>query len=127
MVSAASPESTTYFNEATVRHIQATDAVGASRPEANARLRLVSRIATSVAQTRSRTTPLVVLPPLPPEPEVEEVTVAVPPPAIEEAPYRVLGPGESGATPPVEVAAPAGPSPPAPTPPAATPPPPVSN
>jgi hypothetical protein len=85
-------EAATYFNEATVRHIQATDAVGASRTEANARLRVVSRLATSVARAQARVAPLVVLPPPPPEPEVIEEVEVAPPPVEEETPYRVIGP-----------------------------------
>ena len=119
LVAPSSPEAATYFNEATVRHIQATDAVGASRTEANARLRLVSRLTTTVARARARTEPLVVLPPLPPEPEVvEEPAIAPPPPPVEEeTPYRVIGPQDS--PPPPDGAEPA-PEPAPPAPPAAT-------
>ena len=98
---AGSADAASYFNEATVRHIRALDAVGASQREARERIQAVSRLATAIGASQ----PAIVPPPPPPEELPLEELETTPPPVTEEAPYNVLGPGTTvdPAPPPPEV------------------------
>jgi hypothetical protein len=121
-------DAVSYFNDAPVRHIRATDAVGASRGEASLRVTEIGRMAAQVSRDNLKTAPLIIAPP-PPEPVEAPVVEAppaqtTPPPADEAPPYRAVGPE----TPPLpaDPAAGAQPTPtpaPAPAPASTTPPP----
>ena len=116
---AGSAEAAGYFNEATVRHIRALDAVGASQREARARIEAISALATAVGRRQ----PAIAPPPPPPEEVPLEELENTPPPADEEAPYTVIGPDSAvlPAPPPNPAAEPpptVAPAPPPPPPPA---------
>ena len=85
---AGSADAATYFNESTVRHIRALDAVGASQREARERIQAISQLATAVGASQ----PAIVPAPPPPEELPEEELDNAPPPVTEEAPYTVIGP-----------------------------------
>ena len=115
---AGSADAATYFNEATVRHIRALDAVGASQREARARILAISALATAVGRAR----PAIVPPPPPPEELPLKDLESTPPPVTEEAPYTVIGPAATVApdappelgnpqTPPVPTPPPVAPAP----------------
>jgi len=112
-----------YFNDAPVRHIRATDAVGASRGEAAVRVTEIGRLAALVSRDNLKTAPLVIAPP-PPEPVEEPLEAAPaqapPPPAGEETPLPSAG--SEPLPPPVEPAPQAQPAPPAQAAPAVLPP-----
>ena len=120
-VGPGSADAATYFNEATVRHIRALDAVGASQREARERIQAVSRLAQKVGGSQ----PAIATPPPPPEEPLEEETDTAPPPVAEEAPYSVIGPGAQEATSVAPTPAPPPPAPPQPAP--ASPPPPPAG
>ena len=85
------PAAADYFRESPIRHIRATDAMGASRPEANARVAAVGRLAAAVTRENAERSPIVVAPPAPDPEELAAQTAAEPPsagppPAAEEAP-----------------------------------------
>jgi hypothetical protein len=116
-----------YFNDAPVRHIRATDAVGASRGEATLRVTQIGRLAALVSRDNVKTAPLVIAPPPPEpveEPAVQPMIAPNPPPAAEETPYRAVGP-ETPPPPPAASDPAAAPSPaPSATPPTGSTPPP---
>ena len=112
---AGSADAASYFNEGTVRHIRALDAVGASQREARDRIVAISRLATAVGRAQ----PAIVPPPPPEETPLDELELT--PPASEETPYTVLGP-DTTLVPDAEPAP--GPTPAPPPSPAPVPPPP---
>jgi len=117
-------EAVSYFNDAPVRHIRATDAVGASRGEATLRVNQIARMAALVSRDKRDTAPLIIAPPPPEpveEPAVEPTIAPNPPPASEETPYRAVGPDSS--SPPSDPAATPPPAPSTTPPTGSTPPP----
>jgi hypothetical protein len=105
------PEAAAYFREAAVRHIRATDSIGAPRAEANVRVAAVGRLAAQVTRENADRAPIVIAPPAPdPAEATAEPPATATPPTAEETPYTV-GPQPSAATasPPEPMAPPAGP------------------